>query len=975
MRDGDLAQIAEYAISERDLGTVQQFIRDTFLPQLPTEAHKLLPRFIWHGMATTNYDLLIETAYGGAADRLQDPRPMIENRDRVDENLRNPRNVLLLKLHGCITRTTNESCPLVLTPDQFVEHRGCRSRLFNILLEWGAEHPLVFIGHSIQDPDIREVLLELKDLAGFRPRYFIVGPDTDDVKARFWETKKITLLKGTFEEFLRTLDASIPPTGRPLAIIRGAADTHPIQQHFRTNSSLSSATMEFLKVDVEYVNGISSTEQVNPKEFYKGLTAGFGPIEQSLDVRRRVCDVIAEEYFIRDQDGKTSGPEVVLIKAHAGAGKSVILRRLAWDAAREYECICLFSRAQGSLSAPSLQEVIRSLRHRVYLFIDDAADRSRELEALLKRIGQEGEYLTIIMAERINEWNVHAQNAAPFVTEEYEVKYLASPEIDALLTLLERHHALGTLERLTLDERRKELSEHAGRQLLVALHEATLGRSFENILLDEFNHITPFEAQRLYQTVCVLNRLNVPVRAGLVARVHGIPFEEFKRRFFAPLEHVVFAQFDEVTRDYQYRARHPHIADIVFLKVLRNAEERFDSYIKCLKALNVSYSVDWKAFWQMVRARNLLELFPDLQMVRSVFAAARETVGEDGHLLHQMGVYEMNRPNGDLAEASRLLERASALAPYDASIKHSVAEQKLKAAERSRTPLERNKLLKDAADVSVGLIRGESTDSYAHHTLVKIETRKLEDGLLANAPETEIEALVRDAESTLFDAQQEFPGDPYLLEAESQLAELLKDNIRATSALSKAFNANPRSAVIGARLARQFESAGQLDKATEVLRKALDANNADRRLHYAYARLLMRTTADDGENILYHLQRAFTDGDNNYEAQLLYGRQLFINGRLEESRRFFRRLSTARVAPEFKNKLLHPIDGRKFEGRMMRPQGSYAFITRDGPGDLVFVHARNVPEETWNLLTMGTRVRFSIAFSLGGANACEIEVV
>lgn len=206
-----------------------------------------------------------------------------------------------------------------------------------------------------------------------------------------------------------------------------------------------------------------------------------------------------------------------------------------------------------------------------------------------------------------------------------------------LADFLEQHHALGTLERLNPDERRKELEEHAGRQLLVALHEATLGIPFETIPVDEYHHITPFEAQRLYQTVCVLNRLNVPVRAGLIARVHGIPFEEFKHRFFAPPEHVVFAQQDDVTKDYQYRARHPHIADIVFLRVLKNAEDRFDVYIRCLKALNVTYSVDWKAFWQMVRARNLLDLFPDLQMVRAVFAAAKESVGEDAHCYIKWG--------------------------------------------------------------------------------------------------------------------------------------------------------------------------------------------------------------------------------------------------------------------------------------------------------------------------------------------------
>jgi hypothetical protein len=65
-------------------------------------------------------------------------------------------------------------------------------------------------------------------------------------------------------------------------------------------------------------------------------------------------------------------------------------------------------------------------------------------------------------------------------------------------------------------------------------------------------------------------------------------------------------------------------------------------------------------------------------------------------LLHQMGINEMNRPNGDMSEASRLLDRAANLAPYDQSIKHFIAEQKLRAADRSRTSLERGKLLKES---------------------------------------------------------------------------------------------------------------------------------------------------------------------------------------------------------------------------------------------------------------------------------------
>jgi tetratricopeptide (TPR) repeat protein len=251
----------------------------------------------------------------------------------------------------------------------------------------------------------------------------------------------------------------------------------------------------------------------------------------------------------------------------------------------------------------------------------------------------------------------------------------------------------------------------------------------------------------------------------------------------------------------------------------------------------------------------------------------------------------------------------------------------------------------------------------------------LEDGLAAGAPEAEIEALVKDAESTLFDAQQEFPGDSYLLDAESRLAEVLKDNERATKALAKAFEANPRNAIVAVRLARQLERAGQTQRASDVLRKALEANPSSSQLHYTFARLLMTTSPEDGEAIAYQLRRAFTEGDNNYEAQLLYGRQLFLNGDFEESRKVFWRLKAVRAAPEIKNRLLHPIVGRRFDGRMSRPQGSFAFITRDGPADLIYVHARNVPEDIWEVLTVGTRVRFRIAFTLRGANAFDLEII
>ncbi len=299
---------------------------------------------------------------------------------------------------------------------------------------------------------------------------------------------------------------------------------HEIERKFRVKTKLSRSALQFLTDNVEYVNAISSTEHIRPEDFYRGYSIGFGAIEQGLDVRRKPVDSILTDYILEDPEKLQEELEIVLIKAHAGAGKSVVLKRIAWDSGKDFDRITLFLKPQGIVNVSALRELVSSCGQRVYLFIDNAADRVREIQSIAKNIGAEGKLLTLILAERTNEWNNNGQSVAGYVSDEYEIRYLSMREIEQLLTLLETHKALGTLSTLSRPEQVAALSEKAGRQLLVALYEATFGESFADILVDEFNHVEPFDAQRLYLTVCVLNRLKVPVRAGVIARIHGIPF-------------------------------------------------------------------------------------------------------------------------------------------------------------------------------------------------------------------------------------------------------------------------------------------------------------------------------------------------------------------------------------------------------------------------------------------------------------------
>ena len=972
-----LSQTSEYAISESSLVDVQEFIRSIFESCEPAVFHRLIPKFRWHGLATTNYDRIIEKAYEIEGERLQVVQPIISNGDKIQDALRSPDNVLLLKLHGCISRTTSNECPFILTTDQYVQYKAGRSRLFTTLQEWAYDRPLVFIGHSIQDPDLRAILLEISVLGDRRARCFGVVPDVSEIATRYWESKKLTLLRGTCQKFLETLDKDISPNSRVLSSLLKSQESHPIAERFRRpDTVLSNTCHSFLTNDVQLVRSATS-EHVEPKDFYRGLNPGWSAIEQNLDARRKLVDTILADVILIEPGDHPDAVEIILIKGHAGSGKSVLLRRIAWDASHDYNAIALMLQPQGSLVPTAIRELLGAIDDRLYLFIDDAADRAREIISLVREIGNEGKRLTVLIAERSNEWNIGGDTVDPYLSEQYLVPYLEIGEINGLIDLLARHRALGTLEQSSSDERVAAFDQHAGRQLLVALHEATLGRPFEDIIKDEYDNIVPAEAQEMYLSICVMNRLNIPVRAGLIARIHDIPFEYFEQHFFRPLEHVVQIAYDPLLRDYTYAARHPQIAEIAFQRVLIDSEQRLDKYLRCLNSLNIDYTSDERAFRQMVRGRVLQELFPSSEMVRHIFKVARDTVGADPFLLQQIALYEMNSPNGSLHRAAELLAQAANLTPYDLSIKHSRAELLLRFADIARTPLEREQRLREAMRIAISL-RDDSTGrvrgSYAFHTIAKIGLKRLEDLLRDTATtvsEETVSSAIKSVEGSLLDGLQRFPNDSYLLTAEAQLATLLKDSARAISAMRSAFKANPRNGVIAVRLAKSLEASSFHSEARSTLQTGLDNNPSDKKLHYALAKFLMCHDLQSVDQVEYHLQRSFTSGDANYDAQLLYARQLFIKGDIDGSQERFRTLKVAKVSPDVRNHMRYPLDGW-FSGRVVQLEATYCFVIRDGIGDWVFTHRSEVDVALWKTLVVGSRVRFHIAFTMRGPAAADL---
>jgi len=983
----DFKTIYDFCCSASSVRDVQNFIHTLLSGYIPAPFHLLIPQFAWAGIVTTNYDLIVELAYRSYAKPLQELLPNCKDGDGVPETLGH-NGLLYVKLHGCITRYQDVSPPLIASTEQIIRHKEGRAGQFAQFLEWAKTKTIIFVGYNLGDFNLRTLYDEITRDGDNHSRHFIVRPGILKTEADYWSDRRTRTISATFEQFLQALSAAIPQATRTLALTPASAISSSFTRFIaRSGVTESEPLLRFLNTQCEHVSKLTAVSGGDPARFYRGFDLGWYPFANELDVPRRITrDIIADHVAVQ----ATRTPQLFVVKGHAGGGKSVILRRIAWDAATRLDRLVFRVRSGSALDRDMFEEIIGLTNQTVYLFIDDVADDVDQTVTFYNYAVRRKWPIVVIAAVRIHEWNVRCDDLAPFVDEEYELRYLSDQEIELLLKNLEKLDALGHLKALKFDERKLKLKEIYGRQLLVALHEATENASFREIIADEYRDIKPPEAKLLYLDICSLHRFGPPVRAGLISRIHGLDFEEFRDNFFKPLEEVIDLVKDSKTQDWTYRARHSVIADIVYDVGLAGVPEKFDNLMRIIGKLNPSYSYDHEVLFQLIRASTLSELFADRVMGETVYAAALSAFGEIPVIVHQHGVYEMRRA-GDtpsLNRAERILERALELSPIEnSSIRHSLAELALKRASLAENAADRESW-RFRSESQARALTARSRNSYPQHTLAKVALGRVRDALERNeALDNELTrevfgTAVKEAEDVIREGLKRFPNDDRLLGEEATLGEILQNADRSLRALKQAAKSNPRSELIARRLARILRSKGLFDEAVEVIRSTLDMNPGSQTLHYDLALTLMESApavdVQKGETLLYHLQRSFSEGDRNNEARFWYARQLCLMGRSREAYKIFEVTKSAQVPYSQRRGIrgiVKTIDGvaATYYGQLYSKKALFGFIRADQDGLEMFIFSDQL--QGWDGAMVGDRVSYNLAFNLQGAVAISAALI
>lgn len=967
---------------------VHELIKKHTNDLVPTVGHELITKIRWKAIATTNYDELVEKSYKANQNAPQTLKRVVGDSDDIQSILSDESSVPLLKLHGCISRINDHNLPLILSSHDYHKFKLNRISLFSTLKELAYSHTIVFCGYSISDENVRDLIFDVSEVTNERPKYVLVDPSLEQQDIMYWASNRFECLPLTFVEFMKKLSEHFTsPSSVLSALMRDTTTT--INKFIASHDRPSEKLNQYIERELYHIQAGLTSEYIEPNKFYRGNSRGFGWLMNDYDVSREIVDSILEDTVFDIQNSETQKTLFFVVKGYAGSGKSVCLKRTAWEIGVTYNKPTFFLSEGAEIRKELIFEASLLIKERIYIFIDDILNFGDKSLELIKEAKKFNYPITFITSGRTNEWNTQGELLEQEVNSSYDLLDLNNNEVESLLHKLTRYNCLGYLGTLAESERFSYLKSKLNNQLLVALHEATEGKTFEEIIIDEYENIYPLEAKVAYLNVCSLHRFDIGVRAGLLSRIEGVNFNEFYKRLMAPLENIVNVTYDFRAGDYVYKSRHQHIANIVFAKILPTAEEKSQQIIKIIRYLNVSYDTDNHAISQMIKGRVLAEEFTNKSLVNTIFNVAEDAGIHPSVINHQRAVFELHHPGGDLRAALSYIVKAEEDPGtlLKRTLQHTKSNIYRRLALSSNIDGEKRKLRQDALSILNRSLSG-TRDSLPYFTKGQIlfeEIKERMDFIKDNDIENDDEVLnelTKLMESNLERGLQLFPSDDKLLMLESDYSKFIKDSPRALKALEQSFKKNKDSIYTAVRLARSYYSINRISDAINLLRKTISNHPTNKTLHFEIAKLLIGINEfDNREEILTHLKRSFSTGDTHYEARYSYARHEYLYGDITKSKKEFSELAKIPYPPSVLNKVrgeMKDSEGNKitYHGTVSSVHGSFCFIQCIDFSENIYVHYSALTDSSkWSNVLPGARISCFIGFSFRGVAGSTMSIV
>lgn len=294
---------------------------------------------------------------------------------------------------------------------------------------------------------------------------------------------------------------------------------------------------------------------------------------------------------------------------------------------------------------------------------------------------------------------------------------LTDDDIDALIETLDRHNKLGVLKGKSHQERVKAFRDEAGRELLVAMIQATSGQRFKDRVYEEYSDLKGLQ-RTLYGVVCLVNSQRYTLdREELLLATGDATNETLDALEKLVQRHLVVR--DDVHSG--YRARHRVIADEVVNQMRRNLDvgpalEGVCFAFSTRSRRDLPYSArPWRRLARFINHDFMLRM-TTADAGRTIYSRIEDLLDYDYHYWLQRGSLEVEE--GDLEYARQFLDQARSLAPDNLAVDTEYAYLLIKKAGKYPDALESNEWFAEGQGYLEQVITANGKDDYyPYHVL------------------------------------------------------------------------------------------------------------------------------------------------------------------------------------------------------------------------------------------------------------------
>jgi hypothetical protein len=552
----------------------------------------------------------------------------------------------VMHLNGCLDEGPDS---LTFSAMQYAQRLASADPVYRRLAGELISSPFVFIGSALDEITLWSSIESRRARGGreqreLRPRSYLVTPTLSAAKRALIGEFNVVWLPMTAEEFCDCVLSKIGDSAT-----EGLKFVLSQWGHLTTPKKVP---------DV-------SELAVSPNEGSEYLI-GFQPIWADIQSGRAIERSHDEEIWqlIEAFKGRDGVRGALIISGTSASGKSTALMRVALRLSAS-GIPTGWVDPEEDLSPGDVRTYARLHKDQYALAIEDADLYGSQLTSLIREIVMRDPPALVIVAIRSGRVDrvINPTLLAEVPHTETTVPLLTDNDIDKLIDILIRENRPGRLRGLPREKQVELFREQSGRELLVAMIQATSGRKFTQKAIEEMTDLNP-EAARIYGLVAV----STSFRFGLTNQDILVALGDETNASLNALDVLINRKLLRRGHDGSVFSRHRVIADVIRDALQVNGQMSGIVHGLAVVAASLSsrdqrQSSKPRRILRAILNHDFLRRSLGIEDTRNLYASLEGVLHWDYHYWLQRGSFEVEF--GDLSLAENFISQARGLEPDD----------------------------------------------------------------------------------------------------------------------------------------------------------------------------------------------------------------------------------------------------------------------------------------------------------------------